>query len=360
MKVLISGGGIAGLTTALCLQKSGHDVQVFEQSAQLSILGAGLQLGANALHVLEYLGLLTELNDLVVSPESVDFRNYLNGKILYSALLGRTYHEKYQQPYWHVYRADLQKVLVNALGGSVELICNARVESVEDDGHVVTVKLKNGETYQGDCLIGADGIKSSVRQVVAPNTHPRFTNNVAWRGVLPVEKLPTNFMDKVVTNFVGPKKHMVVYYLREQKLINFVGVVESKKSEPESHSCYRWGLYDHAPIRSWTTGNVTLLGDSAHACLPFLASGASMAIEDARILQRALDQYENLPEALQLYQRNRLYRTAKIQKLSRQAAKLYHISHPLVLKAAFKAVKLKAKQTEVFLANYNPNTVTLI
>jgi len=246
----------------------------------------------------------------------------------------------------------------------------------------------------GDCLIASDGIKSQIRTQLFDNSTPRYTGNVAWRGIVPTSRLPDNFMNKVVSNFVGPKKHMVIYYLRKQQLVNFVGVVEQANYEKnwnadswvikspwqelaadfanwhpcvqtlinavDNDQCYRWGLYDQASLKNWSTKRITLLGDAAHATVPFMASGAAMAIEDARILQRALDQTDKLSDGLQLYQRNRYQRTAKIQRTSRQAGKLYHIQNKLLLRMAFKALDLRHTTAASFLPEYDANTVELV
>ncbi len=390
MRTLIVGAGIGGLCTALCLQKSGHEIQLFEQSAQITEVGGGLQLGANALRVLDYLGLLSQLEEVSVAPERVDFCSYRNGEVLHSVDLGHRYLAKYGAPYLHIHRADLQRILLQALQQTTKLELNARLRDYRQTDQGVNVELTDGRSFAGDCLIAADGIKSRVRASFQGQNEPVFTGNVAWRGTVPADDLPNDFMGKVVTNFVGPNKHMVVYYLRKQQLLNFVAVVEDATWSDDSwvskapwqklkddfsgwhktvqiivdamqeQDCYRWALYAHKPFKPWGSERVALLGDAAHATLPFLASGAAMGIEDARVLQRALDQSNNIEEGLQLYQCNRFDRTAKIQKLSSKMAKLYHIKHPVLLKLAFNAVKLKSAVTEEFLTEYDANTVTLV
>lgn len=389
MNVLIAGAGIGGLCTALCLQKSGHQVQVFEQSKQLVEVGAGIQLGANALNVLDYLGVLSQLEEISVSPDRVDFCSYDSAKILHSADLGDCYRNKYGMPYLHVHRADLQRVLLQNLDQRIEIEYDSELVRFDEYSDSVSVEFKDGRTFSGDCLIAADGIKSVIRSTLVNCQAPVFTGNVAWRGIVSADRLPNDFMDKIVTNFVGPNKHMVIYYLRNQELVNFVGVVEDKSWQQDSwtekaswqqlkhdfrswhptvqtlidamqgEDCYRWALYDHKPLRNWSSKRVTLLGDAAHATLPFLASGAAMAIEDSRVLQRALDQEAAIEQAFQLYQRNRYERTTKIQKLSRSMAKIYHMTNPLLLKLAFKVVKLKSAETEAFLADYDANKIRL-
>ena len=390
MKVLIAGAGIGGLTAALCLTKSGHEVCVFEQAKQLTEIGAGLQCGANALHVFDYLGLRSEIEKVSVAPERAEFKHYKSGEVLYSMRWGSDYLTKYGVPYLHIHRYDLQSILAKALAQNSGINFNTKITGFTETETRVSLELEDDRVVEGDILIGADGIRSSVRQQLLGERTSKFTGNVAWRGVIPRDKLPENFMHKIVSNFVGPKKHMVIYYLRKQKLVNFVGVVENKTWQDDSwvvkspweelqkdftgwhptvetivnavdkDQCYRWALYNHKPFTNWSSKRVTLLGDAAHATLPFMASGAAMAIEDARILERSLSESKDVEQALQLYQNNRLARTAKIQKMSTQAGKLYHISNQQLLKIAFTGLNLMGGRREAFLAEYNANSIKLV
>ncbi len=392
MNVVIAGAGIGGLTAALCLIKSGHTVRVVDRSREFLEQGAGIQCGANALRVMQYLGVLDSLMDLGVTPERIEFRDYRSGVMLHKMVLGQHYHDIYGAPYLHLHRADLHRVLLDAFDSSPDgkLSLNSKLTSFEEDQSAVEVSLSTGEKIGAELLVGADGINSQVRQQLIGDSSAKFTGNVAWRGIVPVEKLPNDWMDTIVSNFVGPKKHMVLYYLRNKKLANFVGVVENKNWTDNSwtakapweelnrdfhdwhptvrqivhavdrDSCFRWALYDHLPFKKWSSKRVTLLGDAAHATLPFMASGAAMAIEDGRILQRAIDQSNNLEDGLSLYQANRYKRTSRIQITSARAGTLYHFESGFMRKAAFTALNKVGARQESYLPDYDANTVKLV
>jgi len=392
MKLLIAGGGIAGLSAALCLQKAGYDVQVFEQAASFADIGAGVQCGANAVKVLDYLGLLAALEAVSVAPLRAEFVDYQSAEILHSIPFGENYQRRYGAPYLHVHRADLHDVMVRALNKRApnSIVFNAPVTEYRESDNNVSVKLAGGREFTGDCLLACDGIRSRTRSQLLGATDARFTGNVAWRGVLPADRLPSDYMDKVVTNFIGRRKHMVIYYLRQQQLVNFVGVVENPNWKNDSwvvkspwqalkadfagwhpqvqsvidamdkDQCYRWALYDHKPLKNWSSKRVTLLGDAAHATLPFLASGAAMAIEDGRVLARALEQADDIERGLRLYQRNRFKRCAKIQRDSMRMSYLYRAPSKHLLKLAFSALALKPGGADGFLPDYDANTVELV
>jgi len=392
MKVVVAGAGIGGLTAALCLAKAGYDVQVVESAKAFLDIGAGIQCGANALRVMEHLGVLDALINVGVIPERVEFRDYQTGSSLHTMDLGQTYQDSYGSPYLHLHRSDLHSVLLGAFLDRQPngLSLDSKVASYDEGEDSIRIELDNAQSLEADLLIAADGINSVIRKQLLGNTPATFTGNVAWRGVVSVERLPKDWMDTVVSNFVGPNKHMVLYYLRQKRLANFVGVVKNKAWTENSwsakapwqelsndfkswhpmvtsiidavdkDSCYRWALHNHQPFANWSSSRVTLLGDAAHSTLPFLASGAAMAIEDARILQRSIDQASTLADGLQLYQRNRFERTAKIQSTSARAGKLYHFKTNLMRKAAFTALKKVGARQQAFLPEYDANTVKLI
>lgn len=396
MKILIAGAGIGGLAAGLCLRQSGHEVALFEGASELGDVGAGLQAGANAVKVLDSLGLREELENVIVRPVAVRFRLFDTGETLHEMPLGTSYEKRYGAPFFQVHRADLHGILARAVAArapdSVHL--RARVTGFDERPNGVTLHLADGRSFDGDVLVGADGIRSAIRQCILGETPANWTGNVAWRAVVERDRLPDDFMDTVVANFVGPHKHVIIYYLRRMRLVNLVGVVENDAWRDESwtvrapweelkadfegwaptvqtlidavpkDACYRWALFNRVPVDHWSTEHATLLGDAAHATLPFLASGAAMALEDARVLARALDQEGSVGGALQLYQRNRLDRTARIVHTSTAMGQAYHQPDAEAFRKQFAAARDAASSTsgappDAWLAEYDANAVPL-
>ncbi|GGZ98126.1 monooxygenase [Arenicella chitinivorans] len=391
MNIVIAGAGIGGLTTALCLARDGHHVTLLERKSEFLELGAGLQCGANAMRVLLSLGLGAALEEYAVAPGAAVFRHGISGAQFHSAELGASYASRYGAPYYHLHRAHLQQVLVDAVRqeSSIEIHMNSRVETFKADVNHVRVRAGSLQ-LEADCLIGADGIRSAVRTQMNPGVAPRKTGNVAWRGVIDVSRLPSDFMPLIATNFVGPGRHMVVYYVDAGQLLNFVGVVENRRSDAldwvsvapwqelkedfsgwhpmvqtlidavDRHACYRWTLCDLPTMSTWTQGRVALLGDAAHATLPFMASGAALAIEDARVLQRSLAAEPNLPMALKFYQNTRRARAHKVQRDSARVGRLYHLSSAWLQKQLFGGLSIAAQRQARFLAEYDANHTRLV
>lgn len=397
MKFVIAGGGIGGLTAALCLAKAGHELTILEQAPVFEAHGAGIQCGANALRVFQHLGLENALQRVAVQPEHIDFLHFQTAERYNRMQLGGAYADLYGAPYLHIHRADLHGVLLDEIQKqpAITLHASSAVASYEESENAVSVVTASGEVFSGDGLIACDGVKSKVREVLFEKSSqagvaPMFTGNVAWRAVVPSSRLPKDYMDTIACNYVGHRKHAVIYYLRNKELVNFVGVVENSAWREESwvvnspweelsadfrgwhprvrqlidamdkEQCFRWALYAHQPFSNWSSKRVTLLGDAAHSTLPFMASGAAMAIEDARVLDRAIAQFSDLAQALQCYQRNRMQRTAKIQAGSEKMGKLYHLKYPFMQRAAFWALRNFAKKQESFLPDYDANSVALL
>ena len=333
-RILIAGAGIGGLTAGACLLRAGHDVTIFEQASELSEVGAGLQISANATHVLHHLGLGTPLAEVGVRPGAYVFRLHDTGEEIHRFALSDEHERLHGAPYYQLHRADVHTLLaakvIELRRDAIRLNC--RVTGFEENKNSVKLRLADGTSVPGDLLVGADGLKSVICQQIVGNVSATYTGDAAWRITVPVECLPQNFMDQVMMVWMGPGRHVVTYYLRAGALLNFVGLVETDEVSEESWTakfhwerfkadfqgwhadiqtiidaadrdgCYRWSLHYRPAITNWSTRRATLLGDSVHPTLPYLAQGACMAIEDGAVLTRALDHVDSIPDALQLYQ----------------------------------------------------------
>lgn len=357
MNVLIVGGGVGGLTAALCLARCGNKVSIFEQSPVLGEVGAGLQLSPNSTRVLHDLGLEQALLQSAFLPEGTQFKQWNNGKVLGESMLGESVVARYGYPYYHMHRQDVLKVLVNAVeeNSSIALYTDLEVLGFTQNDQGVSL-ITDDAIYQGDLLIGADGIHSVIRAGLWGEAKPRFTGNIAWRALVPAKRLPAGLVLPMSTVWWGPKKHFVHYYVRRGELVNCVCVVEKKGWEVESWSeqgdynefksdftgwhsdiqqlvdhadkgsLFKWALYDREPMAKWGKDRVTLLGDACHPTLPFMAQGAAMAIEDAAVLAGCLSGGSGISVALTRYEDLRRGRTASIQRGSRRNATVFHLS----------------------------------
>ena len=372
--VLVAGGGIGGLTAALCFATRGFAVHVFEQAATFGEVGAGIQLSPNCTRVLHGLGLESALRRVAFLPEGTQMRDWKTGRMITTNPLGRDTERTYGFPYYHVHRVDLMNVLVEHARAqpNVRLHTHARCDGVSQTGEGVELQVERAqgsrsgdrshtlgaERVRGAFLIGADGIHSAIRAQLFGVEAPRFTGNVAWRALVPVERLPKELVHPVASVWMGPGKHFVHYYVRSGTLVNCVCVIEKDGWEIESwtqrgdhgelardfsgwhptvralidnmdvDACYKWALFDRQPMPRWGDARVTLLGDACHPTLPFMAQGAAMAIEDAAVLAGCIGSADDPAEALVRYESLRRTRTARIQLGSRANAKLFHLRPP--------------------------------
>ncbi len=354
-RILIAGAGIGGLTAALALIRRGYDVQICEQATALREVGAGLQLSPNGLRALYQLGLGESLRALASEPEGKEIRLWSTGQTWKLFDLGKTAVAEYGYPYFMIYRPDLHKVLVDAVRAVKPdaIMLGARCAGFEQTGEGVTLKLADGRVLRGDLLIGADGVHSRIRDQLSGADKPAFSGCLAWRGVIPMDRLPQHLRRPVGVNWVGPGAHVIHYPLHGGALMNFVGIVERGDWQVESwtekgthHEChadfngwhddvhtlirnvevpYKWALMARAPLQQWSSGRVTLLGDACHPALPFLAQGAVMAVEDAYVLGRCLEQYDSDPVlALKKYAHARIARTTQIVLRSTENGRRFH------------------------------------
>ena len=389
-KILIAGAGLGGLAAASFLMKEGHDVEVYEQAPQLEEVGAGIQISANAMHALRHLGLEAAITKVGVRPGAYVFRLHDTGEEIQRFALSDEHERLHGAPYTQLHRADFHNILADrARAFNPDVVrLSRRATGFTETADGVTLHFADGSSATGDLLIGADGLKSVVRKQIVGEVPATYTGDAAWRITVPIERLPPNFLEQVMSVFMGPGGHAVIYYVRAGALLNFVGIVETDEVSDESWTvkmpweklkadyagwhpviqtvidkadkdkCYRWSLHNRLPISNWSTARATLLGDSAHATLPYLAQGAVMAIEDGAVLARALNLESDIAAALQLYQRNRIDRTSRIVLQSTENRRLFHLSSEAEIRAEF-AKRDQGKERNTWLYSYNPLTVEL-
>ncbi|MTD53345.1 FAD-dependent monooxygenase [Amycolatopsis pithecellobii] len=350
MRIAVIGAGIAGLTTALALHRAGLACRVYEQAGRLGPVGAGIQLAPNASKLLHRLGLRDELMRTAARPRALRRRRWRDGQVLGHTVLGQHCVELYGAPYYTMHRADLHRMLADALPeGTVRL--GSSCVGVET-GDVTAVRFATGAAERADVVIGADGIHSVVRQSLVIDT-PRFTGEAIYRGLVPRQDVP--FRDEEIVSWLGPGRHCVCYPVSAGRSFAFSATVPAAHGAQESWSAQgsraeltaayadwhddvrqlfdgaelvgKWALYDRDPV-AWTGADrTTLAGDAAHPMLPTLAQGANQAIEDAVVLARCLaaSTPAGAPGALRRYEKARRQRTSAIQASSRSRATVAHL-----------------------------------
>ena len=354
MDAVVIGAGIGGLTAALTLARAGVTVRVFEQADPLREVGAGIQMAPNATRILHRLGLAEPLAGVAVRPEQSELRRWDDGRVLWTQPLGQVIEQRFGAPYYHLYRPDLLTVLAAALPpGSLHL--GRRFVGFTEHATGVEVQLAGERPVHADALIGADGIHSAVRAALFGPESPRFSGSTAYRGLVPVERLAHLDLPTRGYAWLGPERHFVHYYVASARLMNFVGVCPAGEWRIESWSArgeiadalaefsgfhpmvraiiqsadetHRWALYDREPLDRWSVGRVTLMGDAAHAMLPFLAQGACQAVEDTAVLARCLATADaaDAPRALARYEELQKPRATKVQRGSFANATTYHL-----------------------------------
>jgi salicylate hydroxylase len=351
--VIVCGGGIGGLAAALALVRRGLPVVVLEQAAEIGEIGAGIQLGPNAFHAFDALGVGDTARARAVYTDAMVMHDAIDESLVGRIETGEAFRRRFGNPYAVIHRADVHGALLEGAQrtGRVALHTHARVERIEQDGDSVTAIDAQGRRWTGQALIGADGGKSVVRAQYV-NDPPRVTGHVVYRAVVDRVEFPENLRWNAASLWAGPKCHLVHYPLRGGEQYNIVvtfhsrqseqwGVTEGSKDEVESYfqgicpkarqlielpkSWKRWATADREPIGQWVFGRAALLGDAAHPTTQYMAQGACMALEDAVTLGEALRAcHDDWPAALALYQQHRVTRTARIVLSGREMGRLYH------------------------------------
>ncbi len=350
--VIVVGGGIGGLAAALHLLKAGLDVQVYEQSPRIGEVGAGIQISPNASRLLIRLGLKPAMDRVGVFPQAVHQRRWDDGRTLQRAPIGKQVEETFGAPYYHFHRGDLVELLGNAVP-TERLHLGHRLVDAEEKGGRVVARFENGTSAEADVLVGADGIKSRVHALLLGPEQARFTGCVAWRGLVPAERIGHLGIEVASHNWMGPDGHVVHYWVSGGRFMNVVCVKEHGDWTEEGwttpgrvadvaaryegwHPTVRqlinsfsetfiWALHDRLPLPRWCEGRIALLGDACHPMLPFMAQGAAQSIEDGAALAALLKDGSDIPATLSRYEQIRKPRATRLQEASAANRKRFHL-----------------------------------
>ena len=370
-RILIAGGGIGGLATAIGLAQKGIASLVLEKAPALGEIGAGIQLGPNAFHAFDYLGVGETARDMAVYIDNLRLMDAISGDEITRIPLDDTFRTRMGNPYAVVHRGDLHGVFLKACEAHdlVELRTSSGVAGYEQAGDLVTAILESGERVEGRALIGADGLWSNVRRQMLDDGAPRVSGHTTYRSVIPTEDMPEDLRWNAATLWAGPKCHIVHYPLQGWKTFNLVVTYHNDAPEPVagkpvSHDEVRrgfehvapvakqiidkgtdwklWVLCDRDPVMGWIDGRVALLGDAAHPMLQYFAQGACMAMEDAVALSHLMGEgQDDIPATLTAYQNMRNLRTARVQLQSREIGQ--HVYHPAGAHAALRNAVMSAR-----------------
>jgi salicylate hydroxylase len=335
------------------LLRAGFDIDVYERASALTEIGAGVQISPNASRILHGLGLAEELAGSGVKPLAWHQRRWDDGLTILRTPLAEPLEATFRFPHYQMHRADLLSALAAALPAD-RVHLGHRLTGLVDRGDHVEAEFANGARTQADVLVGADGIHSSVRHIQFGPEHPRFSGCVAYRGLVPAERLRDLELEVTAQVWMGPGRHFVHYFVSNRRLVNFVAVVEQDSWTRESWTdrgeiadalaafegwhpqvrsiiegvdeTFVWALFDRSPLERWSVGRVTLLGDACHAMLPFMAQGAAQAIEDGATLGACLaGGRADVAESLRRYERLRAPRTSRLQAMSTENKTRFHL-----------------------------------
>ncbi len=374
-RILIAGGGIGGLATAIGLAQKGLDVLVLEKASQLGEIGAGIQLGPNAFHAFDYLGVGETARQMAVYIDNLRLMDALTGVEITRIPLGDAFRARMGNPYAVVHRGDLHGVFLKACQAhpKVELRTSSGVEGYEQDDTGVRAVLADGSRVEGRILIGADGLWSNIRKQMLQDGPPRVSGHTTYRSVIPTEEMPEDLRWNAATLWAGPKCHIVHYPLQGWKTFNLVVTYHNDAPEPvagkpvsreevrrgfehvapvarqiieKADDWKLWVLCDRDPVMNWTDGKVALLGDAAHPMLQYFAQGACMAMEDAVSLSHLMGErgFDGIEQTLVDYQNSRRLRAARVQLQSREIGQ--HVYHPAGAHAELRNAVMSARSPE--------------
>ncbi|MGH7094971.1 MAG: FAD-dependent monooxygenase [Stellaceae bacterium] len=387
--IAVIGAGIGGLTAALSLRRAGFEVDVYERSSELNEVGGGINMGPNAARILYRLGLGAGLDRDAVRPIGSHQRRWDDGRTLQRAGLNPQCGQLYGAPHLTVHRADLLGIIAAAFPAE-RIHPGHRLAGVADRGDCAEAWFDNGLRVAADIVVGADGIHSAVRAALFGDEAPAFANCVAYRGLVPSERIAELRLERGNQSWLGPGGHLVHYFVSGGKLLNFVGWTEHDTWNREdwtdratvaralaafegwhpqvrtiiaaAETCFIWALFDRDPLPRWSVGRVTLLGDACHPMYPFMAQGAAQAIEDGAALAACLAAAgESDPaETLRRYEQLRLPRVTRLQQMSRANKTRYHLPdgpEQQARDAALVATRERAPEAMQWLFGHDAGTI---
>lgn len=385
LHVVVVGAGMGGLALGLALKKAGISFTLYEQAPELSEVGAGIMMTPNASRTAMSLGTFDAIDAQAQRPAATFYRDFRTGEVISTMAYDEAFQKHFDGPYLTLHRADLQLALRDTLlqyaPGTLKL--NHMLVDVENHANKAVAVFANGETAEGDLLVACDGVRSTIRTKVFGIDAPTYSGNIAYRGMVPIERLGPLFHTVNTFTSVGIGQHLVNYTVKKGTFVNYVAITEKEQWTAEGWSehssreevaadfkgwhkdfhsmfeatpddgVYKWGLFDREPLKRWVNGRVALLGDAAHPTTPFMAQGAAMSFEDAVVLGRALEQGNTLEEGLDLYEAARVERGAFVVLRSRFFGQLYHKQVP------GDEIGLERRKANEVLYSYDAATVPL-
>lgn len=374
-RVAIIGAGIGGLSTGRTLLQRGWEADIYDQVNELTEVGAGIQMTPNAVKVLRALDLEESVAACSFLPEAIVGLDGLTDQITFRTPLRDVCPELYGANYMQLHRADLQRILRDGLPDQ-RVHLSKRCVHVANQGDTATARFEDGTEIEADLIVGADGIRSPIRNTLFQQAEPRYTGNTLYRMLIPIDPPDFQLVYPSSSMWLGPGCHVVTYYVQSGNVVNVAACVERAEWSEESwtlrssreellsvfedwaprlrrllakaDTIYKYGLFDRDPMPTWTVGRITLLGDAAHPMLPFLSQGAAMGLEDGYVLGRCLHENEdNIPAALTAYETARIPRTTRVQLASRERGRSHHLTSPLA--------RLRRDLLQKFQNFWNPN-----
>jgi 3-hydroxybenzoate 6-monooxygenase len=355
--LLIIGGGIGGLTTALALAKRGRDVHLIERASQFGEIGAGIQIAPNASRVFDEIGVLDDLHACSVLPARIVWMDMISGSQISYLDLGAPFLERYTYPYMVLHRSDLLEVLLRACLAHPRITLETDRDAFDfrDGGDYMAVTCAGGQSYRAEVIIAADGIWSKARALIDPSPSPIHDHFIAYRGAIPIENMSEIAGSDSVMLWSGPDRHFMQYPVRRGELFNQVAVFRSPSTSADSadwgspaelDAAYddvcpqlkiglsliqrdrHWVMAAREPLDCWTVNRMALLGDAAHPMYQYAAQGACQAVEDASVLAASLSREPDVTFAFAAYEAARKLRTARVQRAARWFGDLMHLSGP--------------------------------